>query len=144
MDRPIRIEIPPTRFAYKLKFPIIALMFKARNSMAPKGSKKKRSIQLSKARESKRRKSDDEESNLSDDLDDEIPTFMTRMKMKLTTLQWRSLMKMLLWKYIQNYFRMVRHYMFAYVEGFKGGPDMEKQIKKYRKLLQVPQKGWRQ
>ena len=43
--------------------------------MAPKGSKRKRSIQLSKARESKRRKSDNEESNLSEDLDDEIPTF---------------------------------------------------------------------
>ena len=27
-------------------------------------------------------------------------------------------MKMLLWKYIQNYFRMERHYIFAYVEGF--------------------------
>ena len=75
MDRPIRNESPPTRFAYKLKFPIIARMFKARKSMAPKESKRKRSIQLSKARESKRRKSDDEESNLSDDLDDEIPTF---------------------------------------------------------------------
>ena len=27
---------------------------------------------------------------------------------------------------IQNYFRKVRHYMFAYVEGFKAGPDIDK------------------
>ena len=36
--------------------------------------RKKRSIQMCKTRESKRRNCDDEESNLSDDLDDEIPT----------------------------------------------------------------------
>ena len=71
MDRPIGIEMPPTQFAYKLKIPIITRMFKARNSMAPKSSKK-RSIQMCKARENKRRNCDDEE---SDDLDDEIPTF---------------------------------------------------------------------
>ena len=41
---------------------------------------------------------------------------------------------------IQNYFRKVRHYMFAYVEGFKGGPDLEKQIIKYKKLYKSHRK----
>ena len=36
-----------------------------------------------------------------------------------------------------------RHYMFAYVEGFKGGPDMEKQIIKYKKLYKS-HRNWRQ
>ena len=30
--------------------------------------------------------------------------------------------------------------MFAYVEGLKGGPDMEKQIKKYKKLYKSHRK----
>ena len=41
---------------------------------------------------------------------------------------------------IQNYFRKVRHYMFAYVEGFKAGPDMDKQLKKYKKLYKSHRK----
>ena len=30
--------------------------------------------------------------------------------------------------------------MFAYVEGFKGGPDLEKQIMKYKKLYKSHRK----
>jgi hypothetical protein len=33
---------------------------------------------------------------------------------------------------IQNYFRKVRHYMFAYLEGLPGGFDLEKLVKNTR------------
>ena len=41
---------------------------------------------------------------------------------------------------IRNYFRKTRQYMFAYVEGFAAGPEMEKQIKKYKKLYKSHRK----
>lgn len=36
---------------------------------------------------------------------------------------------------IQNYYRKVRHYMFAYLEGIPGGCDLEKQVKEYKKTI---------
>ena len=35
---------------------------------------------------------------------------------------------------VQNYYRKVRHYMFGYLLGFSGGPDLEEQVKKMKKL----------
>ena len=35
---------------------------------------------------------------------------------------------------IQNYYRKVRHYMFGYLLGFAGGPDLEEQVKKMKKV----------
>ena len=34
---------------------------------------------------------------------------------------------------IQNYFRKVRYYMFAYLEGLPGGSDLEKLVKNYKR-----------
>ena len=36
---------------------------------------------------------------------------------------------------IQNYFRKVRHYMFAYLEGLPGGSDLEKLVKNYKNAI---------
>lgn len=36
---------------------------------------------------------------------------------------------------IKNYFRKVRHYMFAYLEGFPGGSDLVKLVKNYKKAI---------
>ena len=36
---------------------------------------------------------------------------------------------------IQNYFRKVRHYMFAYLEGLPGGNELEKLVKNYKKII---------
>ena len=36
---------------------------------------------------------------------------------------------------VQNYFRKVRHYMFAYMEGLPGGSDLEKLVKNYKKAI---------
>ena len=36
---------------------------------------------------------------------------------------------------IKNYFRKVRHYMFAYLEGLPGGSDLENLVKKYKKAI---------
>jgi len=33
---------------------------------------------------------------------------------------------------IQNHFRKIRHYMFAYLEGIPGGSELEKLVKKYK------------
>ena len=35
---------------------------------------------------------------------------------------------------IQNYYRKVRHYMFAYLQGYVGGSELEKQVKKMKKV----------
>jgi len=35
---------------------------------------------------------------------------------------------------ITNYFRKVRHYMFAYLQGIAGGSDLENQVKKMKKI----------
>ena len=35
---------------------------------------------------------------------------------------------------IRNYFRKTRNYMFAYLEGYVGGKDLEDQIKRYKKM----------
>ena len=35
----------------------------------------------------------------------------------------------------QNYFRKVRHYMFAYLEGLPGGNELEKLVKNYKKII---------
>ena len=35
---------------------------------------------------------------------------------------------------IRNYFRKARNYMFAYLEGYVGGKDLENQIKRYKKM----------
>jgi hypothetical protein len=35
---------------------------------------------------------------------------------------------------IQNHYRKVRHYMFGYLLGFAGGPDLEEHVKKMKKL----------
>ena len=35
---------------------------------------------------------------------------------------------------IQNYFRKVKHYMFAYLQGYTGGNELEKQVKKMEKI----------
>ena len=35
---------------------------------------------------------------------------------------------------IQNYFGKVKQYMFGYLEGFTAGPDLEKTVKKYKKV----------
>ena len=59
--------------------------YKARKKYAPKERKKRRCVQLSKVTESKMSKCDDEKSDLSDDLEDEILT----MKMKLSVLSLR-------------------------------------------------------
>lgn len=40
----------------------------------------------------------------------------------------------------KNYFRKARQYMFTYVEGFAVGPELEKQIKKYKKLYKPHRK----
>ena len=34
---------------------------------------------------------------------------------------------------IKKYFRKARQYMFGYIEGLAAGPELEKQIKKYKK-----------
>ena len=36
---------------------------------------------------------------------------------------------------IQNYFRKVRHYMFAYLQGFAGGTELEKEVKRIKKYI---------
>ena len=36
---------------------------------------------------------------------------------------------------VQNHFRKVRHYMFAYLEGLPGGSDLEKLVKKYKNII---------
>ncbi len=36
---------------------------------------------------------------------------------------------------VQNHFRKVRHYMFAYLEGVSGGSDLEKLVKHYKKPI---------
>ena len=36
---------------------------------------------------------------------------------------------------IQNYFRKVWHYMFAYLEGLPGGNELEKLVKDYKKII---------
>lgn len=36
---------------------------------------------------------------------------------------------------IQNYYRKVRQYMFAYLEGLTGGPALEKEVKKYKEAV---------
>ena len=36
---------------------------------------------------------------------------------------------------IHKHFRKVRHYMFAYLEGVPGGSDLEKLVKKYKKVI---------
>ena len=36
---------------------------------------------------------------------------------------------------IQNYFRKVRHYMYAYLEGLPGGSDLEKLVKNYKNVI---------
>ena len=36
---------------------------------------------------------------------------------------------------IKNYYRKVRHYMFAYLEGIPGGTNLEKQVKMYKKNI---------
>jgi len=35
---------------------------------------------------------------------------------------------------ITNYFRKVRHYMFAYLQGIAGGLDLENEVKKMKKI----------
>ena len=35
---------------------------------------------------------------------------------------------------IQNYFRKVRHYMFAYLQGIAGGAELEKEVKRMKKI----------
>ena len=42
---------------------------------------------------------------------------------------------------IQNYFRKVRHYMFAYLQGCGGGVELEKE--KNEKDLQITSKSYR-
>jgi len=37
---------------------------------------------------------------------------------------------------IRNYFRKARHYMFAYLEGYNGGNELEQQVKRYKKIYQ--------
>ena len=41
---------------------------------------------------------------------------------------------------IKNYFRKVRQYMFAYLEGFTAGPDLEKTVKAYKKVYKSHRK----
>ena len=36
---------------------------------------------------------------------------------------------------IRNYFRKVRHYMFAYLEGLPGGSGLEKLVKNYKSVI---------
>ena len=36
---------------------------------------------------------------------------------------------------IEKHFRKIRHYMFAYLEGVPGGSDLEKLVKKYKKVI---------
>ena len=38
---------------------------------------------------------------------------------------------------MQNYFRKVRHYMFAYLQGYGGGAELEKEVKKIKKILNL-------
>ena len=38
---------------------------------------------------------------------------------------------------IQNYFRKVRHYIFAYLKGYGGGAELEKEVKKMKKILNL-------
>ena len=35
---------------------------------------------------------------------------------------------------IQNHFRKVRHYMFGYLQGIQGGPELEKMVKKMKHI----------
>ena len=35
---------------------------------------------------------------------------------------------------IRKYFRKARNYMFAYLEGYVGGKNLEDQIKRYKKI----------
>ena len=35
---------------------------------------------------------------------------------------------------IKNYYRKARNYMFAYLEGYVGGNELEEQIKRYKKI----------
>lgn len=35
----------------------------------------------------------------------------------------------------QNYYRKVRHYMFAYLAGPAGGPSLEDTVKKYKQAV---------
>jgi len=35
---------------------------------------------------------------------------------------------------ITNYFRKVRHYIFAYLQGIAGGSDLENEVKKMKKI----------
>ena len=41
---------------------------------------------------------------------------------------------------IKNYFRKARQYMFCYTEGLAAGPELEKQIKKYKKIYKSHRK----
>ena len=41
---------------------------------------------------------------------------------------------------IKNYFRKSRNYMFAYMEGYAGGGELETQIKKYKKIYKSHQR----
>jgi len=35
---------------------------------------------------------------------------------------------------IPNYFRKARNYMFAYLEGYSGGNELEMKVKQYKKI----------
>ena len=41
---------------------------------------------------------------------------------------------------IKNYFRKARQYMFAYLEGYVAGPDLEKTVKVYKKVYKLHRK----
>ena len=41
---------------------------------------------------------------------------------------------------IQNYFRKVRHYMFAYLQGYAGGIELEKEVKRIKKIFKSHRK----
>ena len=36
---------------------------------------------------------------------------------------------------IQNYLRKVKHYMFAYLQGYAGGTELEKEVKRIKKYI---------
>ena len=38
---------------------------------------------------------------------------------------------------IQNYFRKVRHYMLAYLQGYAGGAELEKEVKRIKSHCRV-------
>jgi len=43
---------------------------------------------------------------------------------------------------LQNHFRKVRHYMFAYLEGVAGGSDLEKLVRELQEGHQITQKNF--